>query len=149
MVDYADRWPASALLALLTKLRDLHAQVGVRVRVLLLARSDGYWWPAVADRADSDLGIEAGGMRLPPLADDSVDDRANLFTAAAGRFAAAQGLATPQAGWPVPDLDADGFGQVLAVHMGSSKLGGLRCPRWRRVVAVRVRRRWFSGFRKP
>jgi hypothetical protein len=56
VVDYADRWPASALLALLTQMRDLHQTVQVRVRVLLLARSDGYWWPAVADRADSAAG---------------------------------------------------------------------------------------------
>jgi len=51
VVDYADRWPLSALLALLTQLRDLHTRAGTRVRVLMLARSDGYWWPALADRA--------------------------------------------------------------------------------------------------
>ncbi|MGC5664516.1 tetratricopeptide repeat protein [Micromonospora sp. WMMD723] len=117
VVDYADRWPASALLALLTQLRDLHVRAGARVRVLMLARSDGYWWPALADRADSTLSIEVDQMALPALAVDSVDDRPGLFTAAASRFAAVLDVAAPAEGWPVPDLTADRFGQVLAVHM--------------------------------
>ncbi|WP_436533155.1 tetratricopeptide repeat protein [Actinoplanes sp. HUAS TT8] len=118
VVDYADRWPASALLALLTQLRDLHARAGTRVRVLMLARSDGYWWPALADRADSDLGVEVDQRALPALAADSDDDRAGLFVAAAARFATALGFDHPT-GWPVPDLTGDGFGQVLAVHMAA------------------------------
>jgi hypothetical protein len=117
VVDYADRWPASALLALLTQLRDLHARAGTRVRVLMLARSEGYWWPALADRADSDLGIEVDQRALPALAADSTDDRRGLFVAAAARFATALGL--EPADWPVPNLSADGFGQVLAVHMAA------------------------------
>ncbi|WP_050777811.1 tetratricopeptide repeat protein [Micromonospora sp. ATCC 39149] len=117
VVDYADRWPASALLALLTQLRDLHARAGTRVRVLMLARSDGYWWPALADRADGDLGVEVDQLALAPLAADSGDDRPGLFTTAAARFASALGLQQPAGGWPVPELTADGFGQVLAVHM--------------------------------
>ncbi|MBO4161429.1 ATP-binding protein [Micromonospora sp. MMS20-R2-23] len=37
VVDYADRWPASALLALLTQLRDLHVRAGARAPRRLLA----------------------------------------------------------------------------------------------------------------
>ncbi|WP_305070080.1 tetratricopeptide repeat protein [Micromonospora sp. HM134] len=119
VVDYADRWPASALLALLTQLRNLHARAGTRVRVLMLARSDGYWWPALADRADSALRIEVDQMALPALAADSVDDRPGLFAAAASRFGAVLHVAAPTQGWPMPDLSADRFGQVLAVHMAA------------------------------
>ncbi|WBB75577.1 tetratricopeptide repeat protein [Micromonospora sp. WMMD1128] len=117
VVDYADRWPASALLALLIQLRDLHTRTGARVRVLMLARSDGYWWPAVANRAESDLGIDTGQVALPPLAADSDDDRLTLFTTAAARFAAAMNI--ERAGWPVPDLTGPAFAQVLAVHMAA------------------------------
>ncbi|MFY1621570.1 tetratricopeptide repeat protein [Micromonospora sp. WMMD735] len=117
VVDYADRWPASALLALLTQLRDLHARAGARVRVLMLARSDGYWWPAVANRAEGDLDIDTDQMALPPLAADSDDDRSTLFTTAADRFATAMELTPPAGGWPVPQLTAPSYGQVLAVHM--------------------------------
>ncbi|MFJ8689577.1 tetratricopeptide repeat protein [Micromonospora wenchangensis] len=119
VVDYADRWPASALLALLTQLRDLHVRAGARVRVLMLARSDGYWWPALADRADSTLRVEVDQFPLPALSADSVDDRPGLFAAAASRFADALDVAAPVEGWPVPDLTGGRFGQVLAVHMAA------------------------------
>ncbi|MBB4752791.1 tetratricopeptide repeat protein [Actinoplanes lobatus] len=119
VVDYADRWPASALLALLTQMHDLHQTLRARIRVLLLARSDGYWWPAVADRADSDLGIDVDQMSLPPLAADSLDDWPGLFTTAAGRFADAMNLPAPAGGWPVPPPSGPGYGQVLAVHMAA------------------------------
>ncbi|QKW12212.1 hypothetical protein [Verrucosispora sp. NA02020] len=117
VVDYADRWPASALLSLLTQLNDLHARTGIQVRVLMLARSDGYWWPALADRADSDLGIDVDQLPLPALASDGGHDRPGLFTAAADRFAAAMDLTPPTSGWTVPPLTLAGYGQVLAVHM--------------------------------
>ncbi|MEU4559494.1 tetratricopeptide repeat protein [Actinoplanes sp. NPDC023936] len=119
VVDYADRWPFSALLALITHLHGLHSRTGARVRVLLLARSDGYWWPALADRVDSDLGVPADQLALPALAADSSDDRLALFSTAANRFAAALDLEHPPATWPAPDLATDAFGQVLAVHMSA------------------------------
>jgi hypothetical protein len=117
VVDYADRWPASALLALLTQLRDLHTRTGTRVRVLMLARSDGYWWPALADRADSDLSIDVDQWTLPPLAADSDDNRPGLFATAVARFANALDLQL--ADWPVPDLAGPEFRQILAVHMAA------------------------------
>ncbi|WFE66010.1 hypothetical protein [Micromonospora sp. WMMD714] len=86
----------------------------------MLARSDGYWWPALADRADSTLGVEVDQFALPALAADSVvDDRPGLFAAAAHRFAVVLGVAAPAEGWSVPDLAGDGFAQVLAVHMAA------------------------------
>ncbi|GAA0458750.1 hypothetical protein GCM10009531_58860 [Actinoplanes capillaceus] len=117
IVDYADRWPASALLALLTHLQDLNTRANSQIRVLMLARSAGYWWPALADRADSDLGVDTNQLTLPPLAIDSDDDRTGLFTTAAAHFAAAMNV--EDVGWPVPNLTGAGFTQVLAVHMAA------------------------------
>ncbi|MEV4408286.1 tetratricopeptide repeat protein [Actinoplanes sp. NPDC049598] len=119
VVDYADRWPASALLAFLAQLRDLHAGAGTQVRVLMLARSDAHWWPALADRAESDLGVDVDEMPLPELSGDGGDDRAGMFAAAADSFAAAMDVAAPARGWPAPELRGTGYGQVLAVHMAA------------------------------
>ncbi|GAA1613925.1 tetratricopeptide repeat protein [Actinoplanes couchii] len=115
VVDYADRWPFSAVLALLTQLRQLHAAASTKVRVLLLARSAGFWWQAIANRADSDLDIQADQIALPSLAADSADDRQALYRVAATRFANA--LDVPGDNWSAPDLSGDDFAQVLAVHM--------------------------------
>ncbi|GGN76492.1 hypothetical protein GCM10010112_48680 [Actinoplanes lobatus] len=117
VVDYADRWPVSALQALLTQLRQLHARAGTTVRVLLLSRSSGYWWQAVAKQAESD-GVETSSAALPALAADSDDDRLALFTTAAAHFGKALHPAYPGP-WPAPDLTAPGFAQVLAVHMAA------------------------------
>ncbi|WIN00121.1 tetratricopeptide repeat protein [Actinoplanes oblitus] len=119
VVDYADRWPASALIALLTQLRDLNLRAATTVRVLMLARSSGYWWPAVASAARSTLRIDVQRRppALPALAADGGNDRPALFSAAATKFAAALDL--PPADWPVPDLSGSNFTQVLATHMAA------------------------------
>ncbi|MBW6433744.1 tetratricopeptide repeat protein [Actinoplanes hulinensis] len=117
VVDYADRWPVSALQALLSQLRRLHARAGTTVRVLLLSRSSGFWWQAVAQQAESD-SIETGSTALPALAADSDDDRLALFTTAASHFGKALHPAYPGP-WPAPDLSGPGFAQVLAVHMAA------------------------------
>ncbi|MBO3741211.1 tetratricopeptide repeat protein [Actinoplanes flavus] len=131
VVDYADRWPPSALLTLITQLQQLSAATSSVVRVLLLARSSGYWWPALADRVESDLTVPTGDVALPSLS----ADRASLYAAAAGRFAAVLGpgdtvrppgpgddrlAAVVDTDWPLPSgLGDDRFGQVLAVHMAA------------------------------
>ncbi|MBB3095308.1 tetratricopeptide (TPR) repeat protein [Actinoplanes campanulatus] len=131
VVDYADRWPPSALLTLITQLQQLSAATSPVVRVLLLARSAGYWWPALADRVESDLTVPSADLALPSLS----ADRVTLYTAAAARFAAVLGpgdtvrppgpgddrlAADDDAVWPLPPgLGDDRFGQVLAVHMAA------------------------------
>ncbi|MBO3739327.1 tetratricopeptide repeat protein [Actinoplanes flavus] len=117
VVDYADRWPVSALQALLTQLGQLHARAGTTVRVLLLSRSSGHWWQAVARQAESD-GAETSSTALPALAADSDDDRLALFTTAAAHFGRALHPSYPGP-WPAPDLTGSGFAQVLAVHMAA------------------------------
>ncbi|MBW6434782.1 DUF3856 domain-containing protein [Actinoplanes hulinensis] len=118
VVDYADRWPMADLLGLLGQMRALHARTGTRVRVLMLARSAGYWWPSLAGRAENDHGIDAEPILLGGL--DAA--RETLFAVAAARFAAAldvPDLGVPDGDWTVPDLSGPGFAQVLPVHMAA------------------------------
>ncbi|MEV0901378.1 tetratricopeptide repeat protein [Actinoplanes sp. NPDC049802] len=113
VVDYADRWPPSALLTLITQLHRLGTATSSVVRVLLLARSAGYWWPALADRVESDLAVPTADAALPSLS----ADRTILYADAATRFAAVLGV---DGDWtPPPGLGDDRFGQVLAVHMAA------------------------------
>ncbi|WP_276328531.1 tetratricopeptide repeat protein [Micromonospora echinospora] len=116
VVDYADRWPASDLNRLVTDLHAVSLRTGLVLRVLLLARSAGFWWAALRDRLDSEHAITAEGHLLPPL--DEHTDRAMLFDQARERFGTA--LDVPDtAGITVPDLAGDGFRQILAVHMAA------------------------------
>jgi len=116
VVDYADRWPTEDLGTLVTDLNAVSLRTGMVLRVLLLARSAGFWWAALRDRLDSDHGITADAAALLPL--DEHTDRAVLFGAARERFADA--LNVPGAGdLVVPGLSGDGFRQILAVHMAA------------------------------
>ena len=117
VVDYADRWPTSHLTALIRQLHALAGRVGAVVRVLLLARSAGFWWSAVANEVGGELGIEADDQELEPLG--AAVDRAALFTAARDAFAAAMDLG-PVDHIQVPDrLGDEAFAQFLAVHMAA------------------------------
>ncbi|MFI6226672.1 tetratricopeptide repeat protein [Micromonospora echinospora] len=116
VVDYADRWPASDLNRLITDLNAVSLRTGLVLRVLLLARSAGFWWAALRDRLDSEHAITAEAHRLPPL--DEHIDRAVLFDQARERFATA--LDVPgTAGITARDLTGTGFRQILAVHMAA------------------------------
>jgi tetratricopeptide (TPR) repeat protein len=117
VVDYADRWPVSDLLALLNHLQTLNMRTGITVRVLMLARSGGSWWRALSARLDRDFAIPATARTLPPLGTQV--DRAVLYRAARQRFAEA--MKVPGAAeLPVPHaLGATAFAQVLAVHMAA------------------------------
>ncbi|MFL6119610.1 hypothetical protein [Actinophytocola sp.] len=125
VVDYADRWPAAALVELARQLRRLGAQTGSAVRLLLLARSAGYWWSRIRHRLDSDLAAPADARELAPLGDQL--DRAALFATASRHFAEALGRPVESVE-PPPSLDKSGFRSVLAVHIAA-------------LVAVDARRR--------
>ncbi|MCG5439023.1 tetratricopeptide repeat protein, partial [Micromonospora foliorum] len=116
VVDYADRWPASDLNRLITDLNALSLRIGLVLRVLLLARSAGFWWSALRDRLDSDHGIPAEAQALPPL--DEHTDRRVLFEQARERFSGALDM-PDTAGIAVPDLTDAGFRQILAIHMAA------------------------------
>ena len=92
VADYADRWAPSHLQALIA---DVYALVRrlpepLPLRVLLLARTAGFWWEALEQRLDADHGIPATAAVLPPLGGEV--DRAELFAVAWSYFAAAMGM---------------------------------------------------------
>lgn len=85
VVDYADRWPMAHLLAVLTDLHTLSLHHGTVVRILLLARSGGFWWPALVDRLDAALAVDAADVALTALGEHI--DPVALFSTARQHFA--------------------------------------------------------------
>lgn len=141
VVDYADRWPLSHLLWLLSNAL-LHRAAG-RARVLLLARSDDTWPAVRAALANQQAGVSA--QFLEPLPDSTdaeadadadaetearasgagwspgISPRTEMFAVARDSFAARYGIPAPAAAGidpPGPLSDA-GFGLTLGVHMAA------------------------------
>ncbi|QIS11831.1 tetratricopeptide repeat protein [Nocardia arthritidis] len=133
LVDYADRWLLSHLRSLIAKLHFLTVDPGIRVRVLLVARSSAHWWPALANDLAGDFDIDAEATELTPLG--AQIDRQILFASAATAFAAAMGAShDPGAGSPPEiELDRPGFSSVLSLHLAAlvavdSRLRGAAMP---------------------
>jgi len=123
VVDYADRWASSHLQALIVDVHTLIRRLpgALPLRVLLLARTAGFWWDALEQRLDAEYGISATATVLSPLGGEV--DRGELFAVARDHFATAMGItgarhAGPAAGSPA-GLAKPGFGQVLTVHMAA------------------------------
>jgi tetratricopeptide (TPR) repeat protein len=113
LVDYAERWPAGDLLSLAD---DPAVAGGGPVRLLLVARSAG-WWTSVRHEF-TERRFQSGQLRLGPLAAD-VTDRGVLFDEARDRFAAVLGVS---GAYRIPrpaNLGEGAFGLVLAVHMAA------------------------------
>jgi tetratricopeptide (TPR) repeat protein len=94
----------------------------VPLRVLLLARTAGFWWEALGQRLDADYEIPATATVLPPLGGEV--SRMELFTIAFDHFAAAKAITSfggqaRDAERPPAGLGGRGFGQVLTVHMAA------------------------------
>lgn len=117
VVDYADRWPTSHLIALIGRLHALARRVTAVLRVLLLARSAGFWWADIAHQAHRELGIEADEQALRPLGAEV--GRTVLFTVARDAFAAAMDFGSAGHIQAPIRLSEEGFTQVLAVHMAA------------------------------
>ncbi|MEU9175101.1 tetratricopeptide repeat protein [Streptomyces sp. NPDC048420] len=115
VVDYAERWPTSDLLEMLT---DATRQ-GRKARVLLLARPSGIWWQTLASDLDR-LEIETYDLRLGALADEIDMSLENLFTTAQDCFARALGTShihSPNVqSWA---LRGPSFQQALAIQMAA------------------------------
>ncbi|MFI7601378.1 hypothetical protein [Actinoplanes sp. NPDC049681] len=109
VVDYAERWPLSDLLALLVD-RRLHNSRALRV--LLLARPVGNWWHALTHRLSQDLGVDAVSVELAALGATRSDSQ-NAFGVARACFAEALRVAVPEG--PTPDLK----GSILTIHMAA------------------------------
>ncbi len=113
VVDYAERWPTSHLLALL---RDRQLNLGVPARVLLLSRASGDWWQALRHELGR-AGSTVDAVALGPLA-DTPDERRHLFHTAVDAFAAVRHLSEVDAVEP-PDLGAEEWGTALSLHMAA------------------------------
>ncbi|WP_217212446.1 tetratricopeptide repeat protein [Streptomyces sp. AC550_RSS872] len=116
LVDYADRWPTSHLLALLSNLQNLTMSTTAVVRVLLLARSARPWWTTITHLLDSQYGIPTSAWVLPPLGEQI--DREELYRQARQGFADAMGIPGID-NLPSPPMPDDAFAQVLTVHMAA------------------------------
>ena len=117
VVDYADRWPVSHLLDLIRHMTGMNLQTGLRIRVLLLARSARGWWPALRNRLVNTHRIEASAHALPPLGERV--NRSRLYRQARYRFATAMRIDGTD-NLPLPAKLADkAFGHVLTLHMAA------------------------------
>ncbi|MFJ6722473.1 tetratricopeptide repeat protein [Streptomyces sp. NPDC091259] len=116
VVDYAERWFAPELTSLLEALA---ARRGSRLRVLLIARSAGWWSPMLDDVRGQ--GYVSAEFHLKALQDGDVDSRRLAFAAARGRFAEALGLAREDAETIAEpeNLDHEAYGLTLTVHMAA------------------------------
>ncbi|WKU46092.1 hypothetical protein Q3V23_19615 [Streptomyces sp. VNUA116] len=117
VADYAERWPFSDLLELLT---DAARQEGRPARVLLVARPAGAWWQPLANRLDR-MGLATDRLPLSALADDRATSAGDLFAAAREKFAAGLGAPGARGILPPPVVlaeDSD-FRSVLAIHMAA------------------------------
>jgi tetratricopeptide (TPR) repeat protein len=113
IVDYAERWPLDDLIALI---RQHESAARDRLRILLLSRSAGSWWEALAGKLSrlGVSGIEAIRMLGLP---EGPDARARMYAAARDRFAEIFTIAAPAAITAPADLDDPLFALTLTVHM--------------------------------
>jgi hypothetical protein len=109
VVDYAERWPLSDLLALLLD-RRLHGSPALRV--LLLARPVGNWWHALTHRLSQALGVQTDTAELAALGATPGDSR-RTYEVARACFAEALRVGNP--GGSPPGLE----GSVLTIHMAA------------------------------
>jgi hypothetical protein len=114
IVDYAERWPVSDLLALA---EDPLLRTRVPTRVLLLARPAGGWWDSLAYRLEG-RDMPADEMALTALANTTAA-RATMFAAARDRFAALLDMPHPDRIAPPDHLGEDALGLVLTLHMAA------------------------------
>ncbi|MCX4094622.1 tetratricopeptide repeat protein [Nocardia sp. alder85J] len=147
VIDYADRWTHSHLRMVMMQLYSAAVAAGRVVRVLLLARSAGFWWHALEEPLGADLGIDMGAWFLEPLArhPDSAPapgggldsaapftdalaalsasgsgfDRKTMFTEAAAAFAKTLRVKHRTTPKPPAELADPAFESILAIHMAA------------------------------
>ncbi|MFC1419140.1 tetratricopeptide repeat protein [Streptacidiphilus cavernicola] len=112
IVDYADRWPRTHLLALLTN--TLIRRGAIPTRILLLARTADAL-PGL-DAALAEYGISVSEHLLTPLP-DRPGYRDAMFRAARDAFADCYGTVDPTAVQPPGPLDHPDLGLTLAIQM--------------------------------
>ncbi|WLW55289.1 tetratricopeptide repeat protein [Streptomyces sp. YU58] len=118
VVDYAERWPVSALYELL---QDPLLHRGGPVRLLLVSRPAGAWWKGLTRWIDRYIDVRATAHPLSPLADGTTP-RGELFSRACSSFAQHLGLPDELVGsvHRPPGLDQDGdYAQILTIHIAA------------------------------
>ncbi|TDC70861.1 tetratricopeptide repeat protein [Micromonospora sp. KC606] len=117
VVDYADRWPLTALIWLLRN--SLLHRPDRPGRVLLLARSDA-GWPAVrAELGKAHVQVDVSAQALPPITTGIAGERSRMFAAARDAFAAVHGIDDPSLIAAPIDLDHEDLGLTLALHVAA------------------------------
>ncbi|MGA5096848.1 tetratricopeptide repeat protein [Streptomyces lavendulocolor] len=118
VVDHAERWPSRDLTSLLANLA-LARGKDQELRVLLIARSPG-WWSLLLDDL-REQGYAQDDILLKPTDEADLKARALAFTTARDRFAEVLGLPPRHAAAiAVPDnLDHEAYGLTLTVHMAA------------------------------
>ncbi|MET9227555.1 hypothetical protein [Lentzea sp. NPDC003310] len=106
VVDDADRLPWQAVFELL---QDTLRQGPARTRVLLAARTTGWWWSSTRQRI-ADFDHEVLAVDLTP----TLDDRAESFTLACQHFAKQLDVTAPDE--PPPNIAQE---TVLDLHMAA------------------------------
>jgi hypothetical protein len=106
LIDDADRldWPDVS-----GRLQDTFRHGPERTRVLLAARTTGWWWSSTRQRI-ADFGHEVTDLELAP----TLDDRAGSFALACRHFAEQLSVAAPQE--PPPNIARE---TVLDLHLAA------------------------------
>ncbi|MBP2326239.1 tetratricopeptide (TPR) repeat protein [Kibdelosporangium banguiense] len=110
LVDYADRWPRSALERLLCEELPVEG-----VRVLLLARTVGPWWAGLRQS----LADEGYTLSVKELGPDDLEQRRLLFQDAVRRFARIRELQGSDDLEPVGSLENPVYESALTVLMAA------------------------------
>lgn len=119
VVDYAERWPISALLALFQDAM-LRTQP-LPLRFLLLSRPAGTWWQSISYRINNELQILTSRMKLSALA-DRPEDWSSVIEAACDAFLDAYAPQKPIV-VEIPQVVVHGdYPIVLAAHMAALAL---------------------------
>ncbi len=113
IVDYAERWPRSDLLALFEDGRIRHSGP---TRVLLLARSGSRWWDLLRYPLHK-LGVRTKTEQLTELAADT-RSRTAVFDSARDSFASVLGTDTTGVR-PAGSLTDNAYRSVLTIHMAA------------------------------
>lgn len=114
IVDYADRWPRTHLMLLLSNRLLRHSDV--RTRVLLVARTADDW-PGMRGELDR-LRAGTSSHLLAPLPQD-LGQRTEMFTAARDGFARHYGIEDARGIGPPAALEHPDFALTLAVHISA------------------------------
>lgn len=117
VVDYADRWPLSRLVSFIVYMHELTLDGQRQIRVLLLARSPGYWWTTLQDYCEKQLSSSTDQFTLSPIT--SSLRRLDTMHEAANSFASVLEVETDKvyAKLAYIDITGDAFANILTLHM--------------------------------